>query len=159
MALHRLLREQLLPARVEEVAPFFEAPHNLALITPPWMAFRIATPEPVTMREGARIDYTLRVLRVPLRWRTVISLWEPGRRFVDEQERGPYRRWRHLHEFLPTPEGTLVRDTVEYEVGWGWLGELAQRVYVARALAAIFDYRGRVVAARFAPRRALETKA
>lgn len=151
MTVHRLEREQWLPARVEDVAPFFEAPENLALITPPWMAFRIATPGPIAMRQGARIDYTLRVLRVPLRWRTVISLWEPGRRFVDQQERGPYRLWRHLHEFLPRGGGTLVRDTVEYEVGWGWLGELAHRLYVARALRAIFDWRARVVAERFRP--------
>lgn len=150
MTLHVLERTQRLLAPVDLVAPFFEAPANLALITPPWLAFRIATPGPIEMREGARIDYTLRVMGLPLRWRTRISLYERGRRFVDEQERGPYRVWRHLHEFEPDGGGTLVRDRVEYEVGYGPLGELAHWLYVARSLRRIFDYRARVVDERFA---------
>jgi ligand-binding SRPBCC domain-containing protein len=147
MTVHRLQRTQLVPAPVEAVAPFFEAPENLALITPPWMRFRIVTPGPIAMRTGARIDYTLRILGLPLSWRTLITEFEPGRRFVDQQERGPYRLWRHLHEFEPVEGGTLVRDTVDYEVPLGPLGELARRLYVARTLERIFDHRAATIRA------------
>lgn len=146
MATHRLQRSQLIEGPVARVAPFFEDPENLARITPPWMHFRITSPRPIVMAAGAKIDYTLRVLGLPLRWRTAITLYEPGVRFVDEQERGPYRVWRHLHEFVPVEGGTLVRDTVDYEVPLGPLGGLARRLYVARALEEIFDYRQRAVA-------------
>lgn len=149
MVVHGLERELVVPAPLPEVAAFFERPENLGIITPPWMAFRLATPGPIEMREGARIDYTLRVAGLPVRWRTLIALWEPGVRFVDEQERGPYRRWRHLHEFSAVPGGTRVRDRVDYEVGWWWLGELAHALYVKRTLARIFDYRTAAVEARF----------
>lgn len=147
MTVHRLQRTQVVPAPVDAVAPFFEAAENLALITPPWMRFRIVTPGPIAMRTGARIDYTLRLLGLPLSWRTVITEFEPGRRFVDEQERGPYRLWRHLHEFEPVEGGTLVRDTVDYEVPLGPLGELARRLYVARTLEHIFDHRAATIRA------------
>lgn len=147
MTVHRLQRSQVVPAPVAAVAPFFEAPENLALITPPWMRFRIASPGPIVMAEGARIDYSLRLLGLPLSWRTVITRFEPGRCFVDEQERGPYRLWRHLHEFEPVEGGTLVRDTVDYEVPLGPLGELARWLYVARTLEHIFDHRAERVAA------------
>ena len=45
-----------------------------------------------TLRAGAAVEYRLRWRRLPLRWRTEITAWEPPRRFVDSQARGPYRR-------------------------------------------------------------------
>jgi hypothetical protein len=31
-------------------------------------------------------------------------------RFVDVQLKGPYRLWRHTHEFIDAAAGTIVRD-------------------------------------------------
>ena len=67
-------------------------------------------------------------------WLTRIEIWEPGRRFVDTQVRGPYRLWRHTHVFEDHPEGTLVRDRVSYEIPLGPLGELARLLFVRRDL-------------------------
>jgi ligand-binding SRPBCC domain-containing protein len=91
------------------------------------------------------IDYTIRLSRVPLRWRTLIEIWEPGKRFVDVQLRGPYRLWRHEHVFSAVPGGTEVRDHVEYELPFGALGTAAHAVWVRRQLERIFDYRARAV--------------
>lgn len=156
MASHRLERVQVVPGAVPDVARFFEDPENLARITPPWMRFRIVSPRPIVMAVGARIDYTIRLGVLPVRWRTVITCYEPGVRFVDEQERGPYRRWRHLHEFEPVAGGTRVRDVVEYDVGLGPLGALARRWYVAPTLERIFDFRADAVAALLGPGRPAE---
>lgn len=149
----RLERVQVVPGAVADVARFFEDPENLARITPPWMRFRIVSPRPIVMAVGARIDYTIRLLGLPVRWRTVITCYEPGERFVDEQERGPYRRWRHVHEFEPVAGGTRVRDVVEYDVGFGPLGALVRRWYVAPTLERIFDFRAQAVAALLGPGR------
>lgn len=151
MGVHRLERAQLIPRPLDETFAFFADAENLAAITPPWLGFRIVSPRPIVMGVGARIDYRLRLLGLPVRWRTRIEVWEPGRRFVDAQERGPYRLWRHLHEFEAAPGGTAMRDVVEYDVGRGPLGEVAWRVYVRRALDEIFDFRRAAVEARLAP--------
>jgi ligand-binding SRPBCC domain-containing protein len=147
VAMYVLEREQQVPRPRAEVFPFFADASNLERITPPALRFRILSPTPIEMRAGAIIDYQLRLAGVPFRWRTVIETWEPPHRFVDIQERGPYRLWRHTHTFDESPDGgTLMRDRVEYELPLGPLGKLAHAIAVKRQLAGIFAFRNRVVA-------------
>ena len=90
MTVHVLERRQQVAAPLAEVFAFFARPENLAEITPPSMGFEILTPSPIAMKEGALIDYVVRVGGLPLRWRTLITSFEPPHRFVDEQISGPY---------------------------------------------------------------------
>jgi len=138
---YTLEREQWIPARLEGVFPFFADAANLAEITPPWMGFRMRTPLPVDMAVDVRLDYTIRLAGIPLRWRTRVVEWDSPRGFVDVQERGPYKLWEHTHRFVPLGEGVLVRDVVRYSLPFGWLGRLAHALFVRSMLAAIFEYR------------------
>lgn len=127
-----------LPRPVEDVFEFFSDARGLETLTPPWIRFRILTPTPIDMRAGTTIDYRLRIRGVPIRWRTLIPVWEPPRRFVDEQVRGPYRYWRHEHTFEPADGGTLMRDHVDYRVPGG---RLINRWFVQPDVERIFRYR------------------
>jgi ligand-binding SRPBCC domain-containing protein len=151
MTVHVLTREQSLPGSPDTVFPFFAAARNLEAITPPFLGFRVATPEPIAMGAGTLIDYRLRLHGIPLRWRTQIETWEPGVRFVDAQLSGPYALWHHTHEFSPDPARagwTTMRDTVRYALPLGPLGEIAHRLLVRRDLDRIFDFRASEVARR-----------
>lgn len=141
MKSYLLEREQWIPRPVPEVFDFFARAENLGRITPPWMHFRIRTPLPIEMRVGARIDYTIRLAGVPVRWRTRISAWEPMRGFEDVQERGPYALWEHAHRFAARDGGVLMTDRVRYALPLGLLGRGAHALAVRAALAAIFDHR------------------
>jgi ligand-binding SRPBCC domain-containing protein len=144
-----LEREQTVPRPRSEVFAFFSDARNLERLTPSTLRFAILTPQPIAMRAGAVIDYSLKLMGVPFRWRTVIELFEPESRFIDVQASGPYALWRHLHEFVDVPTGTLIRDRVEYELPLGPLGALARRLFVRRQLDHIFDYRRRTITALF----------
>jgi ligand-binding SRPBCC domain-containing protein len=124
-----------------EVFDFFSDARNLERITPGWLRFRVLTPDPIEMKVGTRIRYRLRIAGVPLRWDTCIAQWEPGKSFVDRQERGPYRLWVHTHTFEPLGDGVLMGDLVRYALPFGPLGHLAHVLWVRGALAQIFDYR------------------
>ena len=77
-------------------------------------------------------------MAIPVRWQSVIDVWEPPARFVDRQLRGPYRRWSHEHLFEPMPGGTLCRDIVDYDV----IGGMAvHALYVRPDLLKIFTFR------------------
>ncbi len=139
--IHRLERTEQIQRPLDAVFSFFADATNLEAITPRFLRFRIVTPTPVEMRRGAHIDYAMSLFAVPVRWRTRITEWDPGVRFVDEQEAGPYAVWRHTHEFVPRGDSTLVRDVVDYALPLGPLGTLAHRLFVRRTLARIFDFR------------------
>jgi ligand-binding SRPBCC domain-containing protein len=138
--MYRLRAEIWLPRPSEEVFDFFADAFNLETITPPLLRFQVATLRPIAMHGGALIDYRLRLRGFPIQWRTEITGWEPPFRFVDEQVRGPYRLWRHLHTFVEHDGGTLMTDQVDYAVPGGPLVHaLAVRGDVRR----IFEYRER----------------
>jgi ligand-binding SRPBCC domain-containing protein len=148
---YRLERSQRVERPLDEVFDFFADAANLEALTPDFLRFSIRTPLPIVMHEGARIEYRLHLFGLPLRWRTVISVWEPGRRFVDEQASGPYASWRHTHTFEAADGGTIVRDVVDYAMPFGALGHLAHTLFVGATLERIFTYRQGEIA-RLLPR-------
>ena len=53
----------------------------------------------------------------------------------------PYRLWVHTHTFAEHERGTLVADSVRYELPLGPLGDLGHALIVRRDLQQIFDFR------------------
>lgn len=153
MHVYELRRSQWVPKPRERLFPFFARAENLALITPPSLAFEVLTPTPVPMAAGQHIDYTIRLLGLRVRWRTLISAYDPPHGFVDEQLRGPYAFWHHAHHFEPVEGGTLIRDVVRYALPRVLPGPLRVAVhdlYVRPYLEAIFDYRRGIFTTLFA---------
>jgi ligand-binding SRPBCC domain-containing protein len=142
---HALRTTVRLPLARSEVFAFFSDATNLAVITPPELAFRIDTPLPIEMREGALIDYTIGLYGIPMHWRTRITGWTPGVEFRDEQLRGPYALWQHTHTFRDDPAGgTVIDDEVRYRLPLAPLAEIAHPL-VRRQLRRIFTYRTEAV--------------
>ncbi|GAA2277564.1 MULTISPECIES: SRPBCC family protein [Kitasatospora] len=55
-----------------------------------------------------------------------IMAYDPPRHFVDEQERGPFKRWRHAHFFEPDGTGgSIMRDVIDFASPLGPLGRMA----------------------------------
>ena len=146
MKVYRVEYHQVIKAPMLQVWDFFSAPANLSKITPPQMNFRIVEMQGDKMFAGQIIRYKVTVLPfIRVGWTTEITEVENGVTFVDEQRKGPYRQWRHRHTFRQIDEGVEMTDVVEYAIPFGFLGRLANFLFVAREVKRIFAYRFQVV--------------
>lgn len=99
---------------------------------------------------GARIVFTANSPIGRIRWvARIVELVPPHAvvfgeeaRFTDEQESGPFKYWRHVHEFEHVDEKTArIIDTVTYRMPYGPLGWVADKLLVARKLRKMFTHR------------------
>lgn len=138
---------QFVKASPQECWSFFSNPSNLSLITPPDMDFRIYFPNPLPpMYQGLIIRYKVRPLfNIPLDWVTEISHVKEGSYFVDTQIKGPFRLWHHQHFFREVPGGIEMKDIVNYELPFGWFGELLSFGIVRKRIERIFGFRRKII--------------
>jgi ligand-binding SRPBCC domain-containing protein len=85
------------------------------------------------------------------RWVARITEFEWNHHFADVQVVGPFRSWLHRHELFAEEKdgiaGTRVCDRIEYQIGYGILGRIAQRLFVDRQMRATFAHRQSVLEA------------
>jgi ligand-binding SRPBCC domain-containing protein len=76
-----------------------------------------------------------------------VTAFKPPRCFVDEQVQGPFSSFRHEHLFDPVNGGTVMTDIWEHSVPFGILGELVDRMILARSLASLLAVRAKSIKA------------
>ena len=144
---YQLHKEQQLNCDIETAWEFFSSPFNLSKITPKDMGFVVKSnlgKKPIY--EGMEITYTgSPLLKIPLKWKSKITQVDFQKSFTDVQEKGPYKYWNHFHEFVPNEKGVLMRDKVDYELPFGFLGSIAHKLLVKKKLETIFSYRNQIL--------------
>jgi len=133
---------QFVPATLDVVWDFFSSPANLSKITPPEMGFIITSLLLPEMYPGMFIMYKVSpVAGIKLNWVTEITHVRHKQFFVDEQRRGPYSIWHHEHHFREVEGGVEMCDILHYHVPFGFLGALADLLFVRNKVKSIFSYR------------------
>ena len=162
---HHLQFEQWVPFPLEHVFGFFSNPENLPRMMPESSATKLIevnrrtapSPSPGVASDkaagvGSTIVTSFRVfpgLPIEARWIARITEFEWNRYFADVQAKGPFKSWHHRHEFVAETRngvsGTLVRDVIDYEVGFGFAGVVTNAVFVRRQMQATFAQRQQVL--------------
>jgi ligand-binding SRPBCC domain-containing protein len=159
----RLLTEYWIPVPLPRVFAFFSDPHNLPRVMPPSRGAKILKLNLVPPRlpqeqrahgfermAGAGTEIHLKIRALPYlpiheRWIALITEFSYNEYFSDVQKQGPFKRWHHTHTFEAQSqngrEGTLVGDEVEYEVGFGLVGNLLEKLIFRGMMNSMFEYR------------------
>jgi len=153
--------EQWVPFPLARVFGFFSDPENLPRIMPASSSTKLivlnripapppppGTPGDKAAGAGSTIVTSFRVFRflpIRARWIARITDFEWNHYFADVQEQGPFKSWHHRHEFRAETrgevDGTLVRDVIDYEIGFGFLGAIANALFVRGQMERTFAQR------------------
>jgi ligand-binding SRPBCC domain-containing protein len=90
-------------------------------------------------------EVTFEASHFGIRWRMTskITEYERPRRFADEMQRGPFRKWRHLHFFEPENGGTRMIDRVDYfPIAWP-ISWIVDRLFLNRFMTRLMTTRNR----------------
>ena len=94
----------------------------------------VEAPESGMLELGDEVEFEGRHFGIALRLRSKIVEYDRPARFVDEMQRGPFKRLRHTHEFIEQEGTTLMVDTFDFASPMGFLGAIADRLFVASHL-------------------------
>ncbi|WP_285248546.1 SRPBCC family protein [Pseudarthrobacter sp. efr-133-R2A-89] len=98
--------------------------------------------------EGQDVTWRARHFGVTLTMTSRITRLDYPRSFTDEQVTGPFKAFRHVHDFAATSTGSVMTDRVEFTAPLGVLGTAVERLVLARYLERLIIRRGRFLAGR-----------
>ncbi|MBD1590515.1 SRPBCC family protein [Arthrobacter sp. S1_S22] len=95
---------------------------------------------------GQEVTWRARHFGIPLTMTSRVTHVDFPRSFTDEQVRGPFRSFRHVHEFEATPGGCIMTDRVVFTAPFGFLGRAAGKLVLRAYLQRLIRDRGRFLA-------------
>lgn len=99
---------------------------------------------------GDTVTFQARHFGLTWRLKARITAYDRPRGFVDEQESGPFKRWRHAHHFEPDGAGgTVMRDVIDFASPGGPVGRLVDRVILSRYMPHLIRVRNAYLASTF----------
>ncbi|MDX2182945.1 MAG: TIGR01777 family oxidoreductase [Gemmatimonadaceae bacterium] len=135
------------PVPAAELFAWHERPGAFERLNPPWQPVQV-THRSGGIRDGARV-----VLRVPIAgpigipWELTHRDYIAGVQFRDEQVRGPFARWSHLHAIAPDGAGaSILTDTIDFAAPFPLLGGALVDAVLVAELDRLFRYRHAVTA-------------
>lgn len=151
MGFYQLIKTQKLAVSKEIIWDFISKPSNLKEITPEYMGFIVTSKTDDTkMYPGMIITYKVSpLLGIQLNWMTEITQVKELDYFVDEQRIGPYSMWHHQHKIEAIEGGVLMTDIVTYQPPFGFLGAIANSLFIKKQIEQLFVFRTIALEKRF----------
>lgn len=93
--------------------------------------------------EGGEVTWRARHFGVPWTMTSRVTALEFPTTFTDEQVRGPFKTFRHVHEFEATATGSIMTDRVEFTAPFGLPGRVVAHLLLRPYLRRLIRNRGR----------------
>lgn len=131
----------VIPATMEQVIAFHDAPGAIQRLTPPPIFVTIQRDARTSLTSG-ELDMTLWFGPLPVRWTARHERVSRENGFQDRMIRGPLAFWLHEHTFRKVEGGVELTDRVTYEHRkGGFWGIFTHLVFDGLPLRFLFLYR------------------
>ena len=138
--MHTFVRQLKLPVTAEEAFQWHNRPGALHRLIPPWESVEVVDPgNGITDGSVVQLKQSLGPIKVS--WSVKHSDYWENQSFRDTQLTGPFKHWTHLHDFSSDAGGSLLTDSIEYQLPGAALGKLLGSAMVKDKIAAMFEYR------------------
>jgi len=137
----RYQKDTQLPCSLQEAFDFHCDITNLPKLSPPDTHVKLLN-QVENFQKGTIIELHAQKGYKSMKWVVQITEFQPPYFFTDTAIKSPFKKWRHTHRFYQQDGKTYMKDIVEVELLFGWLGKLFEN-FVKRELDVMFHYRHR----------------
>ena len=114
-------------ADIESTFAWFEHEGSFRRLMPPWeVAEEVRADE--SLEVGSQRVFKFPMGPLKMTWIAEHTAYNPPHHFADTMVKGPFWSWNHNHDLKESNGTTTVEDEVTYQVPFGPLGNLADRV-------------------------------
>lgn len=140
----RFEKETVIKADPKRVFGFHELPDAFERLVPPWEGATVVQKADIS-KVGSRAIIEQKIFGlIPSRWVAEHTKYDPPRMFEDVQISGPFKSWVHRHIIESHTEGALLRDEIEFDPGFSFLGPVAASLIIVPKIEKMFEYRHNV---------------
>lgn len=140
----KFIKETVINAQPERVFAFHELADALERLMPPWERATVIQP-PTSLKVGTRVIIEIKIFGL-IKQKLIAehTAYDPPRMFEDTLIKSPFKSWRHQHIILPHQSGAILRDEIEFEPPFGFVGRIAAPLAILPNLEKMFQYRHKV---------------
>ncbi|WP_428024451.1 SRPBCC family protein [Arcobacter sp.] len=129
----------LISCTIEELFEFHLDSNNIKKITPNDTKVELLSKDFVP-REGKVLEIKTTKFGIPTFWAVEISLINKPTILVDTAVHSPFKFWRHSHIFTKKGNVCELKDVIEYEMPFGFIGNIFSS-FMENQLNNMFTYR------------------
>ncbi len=96
---------------------------------------------------GDTITWEAKHFGIRMRLRVEITKFNMPYFFEDKMVKGPFKSMRHEHHFKETSSGTVMSDRFEYQIPFGFLGQLFNKMVLKSYLTQFLVERNKIIKA------------
>lgn len=90
---------------------------------------------------GEQVTWKAWHFGVPIRMTSRVTKMDPPSCFADEQVTGPFRYFKHTHEFRTDGAWTVMTDRIEFAAPFGLIGRAVEAAFLARYMRRLIEIR------------------
>jgi ligand-binding SRPBCC domain-containing protein len=134
-----IVKVSTIKCSLDELFEFHLDSSNISKITPADTKVELLN-EDVTAYEGKVVKIKTTKFFIPTYWEVKIEKLEKPNVLVDVALKSPFKYWKHQHIFTKKDDVCELKDIIEYEMPFGFLGSLVEPL-IANDIKKMFEYR------------------